>query len=176
VAGRSRDVVVAAAFAVLALIFVVAGRNLPFEARGIPGPGLFPLLVAATILAFSAALAVHALRPRRSERTPAPGGPIGAETMPGRDDETAAAAGAPGEEQRSVLRALLLWGVALLACVALPAIGFLPAMLLLTFSLLVGLERRFDVVSLVSAVTVPVACYVLFGFLLDVRLPTGLFG
>jgi hypothetical protein len=176
VAGRSTDVVVAAAFAVLALIFVVAGRNLPLVARGIPGPGLFPLLVAASILAFSAALAIQALLPRRSERRPVRSGPVGLETTPAPDDETAPAAGTPGEEQRSVLRALLLWGVVLLACVGLPIIGFVPATLLLTLLLLVGLERRFDRVTLVSAVAVPIACYVLFAVLLDVRLPAGHFG
>ena len=167
---------VAAAFAVLALIFVVAGRNLPFVARGIPGPGLFPLLLAAAILALSAALVIQALLPRRSERTPAPSIPGGVETTPNPDDETQAAAEDSGEEQPSVLRALLLWGVVLLACVGLPIIGFLPATLLLTLLLLVGLERRIDRVTLVSAVAVPIACYVLFAVLLDVRLPAGPFG
>jgi len=75
-----------------------------------------------------------------------------------------------------VRRPMALWAVVLVVSIGLPVIGFLPAMLLLTLALLVGMERRFDVATLLSAVAVPVASYVLFALLLEVRLPTGPFG
>jgi putative tricarboxylic transport membrane protein len=178
VVGRGRDVVVAAAFAVLALIFVVEGASLPLVARGVPGPGLFPLLLAVAILAVAAVLAVQAVLGRGSTRTTTPDGDAEGDTEG--DDDGGSDAESDGRaesaEPPSVRRPLLLWGVVLLASIALPVIGFLPAMLLLSLILLLGLERRFDVTTVASAVAVPVACYVLFGVVLDVRLPVGLFG
>ena len=173
---RSRqDVVVAVAFAALAAIFLVEGRGLPFESRGIPGPGLFPFLLALAILCFSAGLLVSALR--RPRVAPRPVEPSAAELTPtSLADESGLASSDEPEEPRSLLRPLALWTLVLAVALALPFLGFLPAMLVLTLGLTLGLERRSDVKSLASAVAVPVFFYFLFATLLDVRLPTGLFG
>lgn len=173
-----QDVAVAAAFAVLALVFLVEGRDLAFESRGIPGPGLFPFLLSVTILVFSTALALLALGSRRRRReAPTAVEPSAAELTPtALADNSGLAAGDEHEEPRSLHRALALWLLVLVVCLSLPIIGFLPAMLLLTAVLTLGMERRHDVKSVVLAVVVPVAFYFLFGTLLDVRLPAGFFG
>ena len=177
----TRDVAVAAAFAVLALVFLVEGRDLPFESRGIPGPGLFPFLLAVGILCFSVALTLVALGLRRrqpkAQAAPVAVGPSAAELTPTAvADNTGIAAGDEAEEPRSQLRALALWLLVLVVCVVLPIIGFLPAMLLLSAVLTLFMERRRDVKSLLTAVAVPIAFYLLFAMLLDVRLPAGFFG
>ncbi len=186
----TKDLAVAAAFALLAVVFLVEGRGLPFAARGIPGPGLFPVLLAVTILCFAAALvALTLVQRRRDARTPktlerSAAKPSAAAAKPGAAeltpealaDDSGLAAEVEDDEPRSLLRPFALWLLILVISVGLPILGFLPAMLLLTGVLLLGMERRHDVASLVSAVAVPVAFYYLFGTLLDVRLPTGFFG
>ena len=171
-----RDVLVAAAFAVLALVFLVEGRALPFESRGIPGPGLFPFLLSVAILCFSAVLAVVAVVLHRRQDDRAPLVHAGdTELKPAAlEDDTGIAT--DDSEPRSRRRAIALWALVLAVSLSLPVVGFLPAMLLLTVVLMLGMERRYDVVSLVSAVAVPLAFYFLFATLLDVRLPSGIFG
>ncbi len=179
----TKDVAVASAFALLAVVFLVEGRGLPFAARGIPGPGLFPVLLSVAILCFAAALvALTLVQRRRDAQTPqAPetsaAGPTATGFTPeALADDSGLAAEVEDDEPRSLLRPFALWLLILVISVGLPILGFLPAMLLLTGVLLLVMERRHDVPSLVSAVAVPVAFYYLFGTLLDVRLPTGLFG
>ena len=177
-----RDVIVAIAFAALALVFLYEGRGLPFESRGIPGPGLFPFLLAVAILCFSAGLLAGALR--RPRRAPALVEPGAADLTPTAvADETGLAAvghdAADDDEEggeRSLARPLGLWLLVLVVSVALPVLGFVPAMIVLTLGLTLGLERRFDPKSLAIAVAVPVLFYLLFATLLEVRLPTGPFG
>ena len=174
-----RDVIVAVAFAALASVFLYEGRGLPFESRGIPGPGLFPFLLAVAILCFSASLLVSALRrPRRAPARVEPGAADLTPTAGG--DETGLADedhdGAEGGGERSLVRPLGLWLLVLAVSVALPVLGFVPAMIVLTLGLTLGLERRFDPKSLAIAVAIPVLFYLLFATLLEVRLPTGLFG
>jgi hypothetical protein len=170
-----RDIAVAVAFGLLAAVFLVEGRGLPFEARGIPGPGLYPFLVAMAILVFSAGLLVTALRrPRHDRQRVEPGAADLTPTAVA--DQTGLAAEDGREGSRSLLRPLALWLLVLVVCLCLPIVGFLPAMLVLTIVLMVGMERRRDLKSLVTAVAVPVIFYFLFATLLEVRLPTGLFG
>lgn len=170
-----RDVLVAGAFAALALVFLVEGRSLPFEARDIPGPGLFPFLLCLTILAFSAALLVTALRgSRREEQRVAPSD---FELTPtALADESGLVSEDEDDAPRSLLRPLALWALVLAVCVGLPYLGFLPAMIILTLVLTVFMENRRDPMSLLAAVAVPAFFYFLFAILLEVRLPAGLFG
>jgi hypothetical protein len=169
---RWRELTTAAAFALLAVVFIVAGRGLALEARGIPGPGLFPLLVAATTLVFSAALVVSAVvAPHRAPAVPVEAGDDGSGGAAAEIEDAEEPDGASRWR-----RPMFLW-VALLGCsLLMTAVGFLAAMVLLVGILLVGMERRRDRLSYLSVVAVPVAFYVLFALLLDVRLPTGPFG
>ncbi len=154
---RWRELTTAAVFALLAVVFLVGGSELAFEARGVPGPGLFPFLVATATLVFSAALAGSTLVARRAQ-------------APEEEVEREVEAGTGWR------RPAFLW-VTLMACsLLMPVIGFVAAMVLLVALLLLGMERRRDRVSVASVVAVPAAFYVLFAVLLDVRLPVGVFG
>jgi putative tricarboxylic transport membrane protein len=145
---RWRDLTTAAAFALLAVVFLVGGSGLAFETRGIPGPGLFPFLVATATLVFSAALAGAALvAQRRAESEPV-----------------------------AWRRPAFGWAALLGSSLLMPVVGFVAAMALLVGLLLLGMERRRDRGAIVSVVAAPVAFYVLFAVLLDVRLPAGVFG
>jgi putative tricarboxylic transport membrane protein len=150
---RSRDLTAAAVFALLAVVFLAGGSELAFEARGVPGPGLFPFLVATVTLVFSATLAGSTLLARRAN---------------GPDDEVAA--------ETRWRRPAFLWAALLGCSLLMPVVGFVVAMALLVALLLLVMERRRDRVSIVSVVAVPAAFYVLFAVLLDVRLPSGVFG
>jgi putative tricarboxylic transport membrane protein len=184
---RWRELTTAAAFALLAVVFIVEGRELALEARGIPGPGLFPVLVAATTLVFSAALAVSAVvSARRGTPLSAPPREAGETTAQDSDVPVAPPEERADTEDRedaedgagtaSWRRPAFLW-LAVLACsLLMTVVGFVPAMVLLAGLLLIGMERRRDRLSYVGVVAVPVALYVLFAVLLDVRLPAGLFG
>jgi hypothetical protein len=52
-------------------------------------------------------------------------------------------------------------------------IGYIPAMVLLVLVILYGIERRRDFRSLLAAVLIPVATYVLFAHLFAIPLPSG---
>jgi putative tricarboxylic transport membrane protein len=145
---RWRELTTAAAFAVLAVVFLAGGSGLAFEARGVPGPGLFPFLVATATLVFSAALAGATFVSQRRAAS----------------------------EQVEWRRPAFLWAALLGCSLLMPVIGFVAAMVLLVGLLLLGMERRRDRASIVSVVAVPVVFYVLFAVLLDVRLPAGPFG
>jgi uncharacterized membrane protein YhaH (DUF805 family) len=153
---RWREMATAATFALLAVVFLVGGSGLAFETRGVPGPGLFPFLVATATLVFSAALAGTTLATRRAA---APDGEV---------DEV---------DSGTRWRRPAFLGTALLGCsLLMSVIGFVAAMVLLVGLLLLGMERRRDRVSIASVVGVPVGFYLLFAVLLDVRLPAGVFG
>jgi Tripartite tricarboxylate transporter TctB family len=150
---RWRELTTAAAFALLAVVFLVGGSGLAFEARGVPGPGLFPFLVATATLVFSAALAGSVLVGRHAATT---------------DEDVEAATG--------WRRPAFGWAALLGSSLLMPLVGFVAAMVLLVGLLLLGMERRRDRASIASVVAVPVVFYVLFAVLLDVRLPAGPFG
>jgi putative tricarboxylic transport membrane protein len=145
---RWRDLTTAAAFALLAVVFLIGGSGLAFETRGVPGPGLFPFLVAVATLVFSAALGGATLvsQPRAAS------------------------------EPVAWRRPAFLWAALLGCSLLMPVVGFVAAMALLVALLLLGMERRRDRASIVSVLAVPVAFYLLFAVLLDVRLPAGVFG
>jgi len=193
------DLLAASGFAALALVFLVGGRSLSLTAQGVPGPGLFPVLIASVLLLLSVLLAVRALVLRRGAERSRSSAPSPTEVTPtaladgtgiaqhevgyAGPSEGAASGGtttvtepAADEGSRSRVRPLLLWGLVLGSCLVLPVLGFVPAMLTLTLTLVLAIERRHDVVALATAVVIPVAAYTLFAVLLDVRLPLGPFG
>jgi hypothetical protein len=52
-------------------------------------------------------------------------------------------------------------------------IGYVPAMVLLVLVVLYGIERRRDFRSLVAAVLIPAATYLLFAYVFAIPLPAG---
>jgi hypothetical protein len=188
--GRRRaDLITAVAFGVLAAVFLWSGRELRFTTdQGVPGAGFFPLLLALATLLMSVALGVQALRHDPRERSDETGrdGERAATDRTALADQTGldrvrsvdVADPALAEDDDAALsprRTLVVWGLVLASAVGLPALGFVPAMLLLSCGIMFGVERRFDPLSVLSAVLLPVLTYLLFGELLEVRLPAGPF-
>lgn len=126
-----------------------------FGAHNVPGPGFFPKILAVLLIALGLLLAGVAVR-EKSEQT-------------GLEADGAQ----PGSARRRMLRpvgVLIVFGV-IAPLVA--VIGYIPAMILLVLVVLYGIERRRDFRSLLAAVLIPVATYVLFAHLFAIPLPSG---
>src|SRR5688572_11559240 len=106
---RIQDLVSAAVFAVLGATFLVTGRNLPITARDIPGPGLFPLMLAALTVLLALLLAFTVLRAGPATQATVTETPADAATIdlgPPTEFEDA-------EESASHSRPLLVWAAVL---------------------------------------------------------------
>ncbi|OPX13295.1 tripartite tricarboxylate transporter TctB family protein [Mycobacterium sp. AT1] len=123
-----------------------------FGDHNVPGPGFFPKILAGLLIALGALLAALALRDRPDEPD--------VDTT----DET------PGRTILRPIGVLVVFGV-IAPLVA--VIGYIPAMVLLVLVVLYGIERRRDARSLLAAVLIPVATYVLFAHLFAIPLPSG---
>ena len=127
-----------------------------FGENDVPGAGFFPKILAGLLIVLGLLLAGMALREK-----------------PGDADGDAAADDEQGAARRRMLRPV---GVLVVFAVIAPlvaVIGYIPAMLLLVLVVLYGIERRRDLRSLVAAVLIPVATYVLFAHLFAIPLPSG---
>lgn len=150
---RTVNIVAGAIFIALSALVLVESLGLQFYAEGVPGPGFFPTLLAVT-LAFCGALliVVSVVRP--------------AQAFPEFQRPTRSQA------QRSLGGWVALMG----AAIAVNVLGFLAAMFLLVAVLLLVIERRRSLGTLVTIVLTPLLAYLLFAALLQVRLPAGMFG
>lgn len=128
-----------------------------FGEHRVPGPGFFPILTSAALVALGALLVVRTLLSPPVVR----------------NDQEAEA----GHGWRGVLRAMHVWlgyGVAILL---LPTLGFLAAMALLVAYLQLVIERTRGWRAIATIVLVPMCVYGLFDYVLGVYLPAGsLFG
>src|SRR5690242_2063372 len=133
-------------------------RNLVmFGEHDVPGSGFFPRILAGLLAVLGLVLAGMALR----EHTAPPADP----------DAIAREDG--GSTRHKMLRpvaVLIAFGV-IAPLVA--VIGYVPAMVLLVLVVLYGLERRRDLRSLVAAVLIPVATFLLFAHAFAIPLPAG---
>ena len=142
-----RDQWSAAGLAVLALGYLLAGRQYPLDTLATPGPGIFPLAVGLALLA----LAVWQLL--AGGRRPAP-------------------AAASEADDVGITRApLIMIAVLVLYAVSLPRLGFTLTsfVLVLVASWLMGLRGWWRPVVLALGVTV--VSRLIFGFWLGVPLP-----
>jgi putative tricarboxylic transport membrane protein len=128
-----------------------------FGDHDVPGPGFFPKILAGLLIVLGLLLAGIAMR-----------------ETPGQSDDGVEADGeGSGAGRRRMLRpvgVLIVFGV-IAPLVA--VIGYIPAMVLLVLVVLYGIERRRDFRSLLAAVLIPVATYVLFAHLFAIPLPSG---
>ncbi len=146
--------------AIGAFFFVAGASVLPlalaldlYQRSGIPGAGFFPLVLSVTILSLGAALVIS--------RLIGPAERFGKWSPP---------------SLPSARRALGVWITIAVGVVLMPLAGFVWAMLALTAILLLGIEGLRSWRALATVVMVPLSFYLLFGVLLDVRLPAGVFG
>jgi putative tricarboxylic transport membrane protein len=137
-----------------ALVNAVTGLNF-LGANGEPGPGFFPAFLAAGLVVLGLALGLNYLlaAPERLAKL---------EQLK--------------FSRSALLRAGSVW-VALAITVALMStLGFLGSAIVLVAVLVLGLERLRGLRAIAAMVALPIAIYVTFSVLLDVRLPEGVFG
>ena len=120
-----------------------------------PGPGFFPKILAGLLVVLGLLLRGIALREHE------PPSPTTETTPPGGAARTAAAR-----------RPRVLVAFAVIAPLV-AVIGYIPAMVLLVLVVLYGIERRRDFRSLVVAVLIPIATYLLFAHVFAIPLPSG---
>jgi putative tricarboxylic transport membrane protein len=128
-----------------------------FGQNNVPGPGFFPNILAGLLVALGLILAGLALRPVE----PAVGN--------GQDDETAV----EGPTRNGRLRAAAVLVAFGIIAPLVAVIGYVPAMMLLVLVVLYGIERRRDFRSLVAALLIPTATYLLFAHAFSIPLPPG---
>jgi putative tricarboxylic transport membrane protein len=150
-----RKVDIAAGVIVIACGVFVLTQSLPlnFYAEGVPGPGFFPTLLAIAMAVTGGLLLFTRLR--------RPEAALGDFALPSRTQGG---------------RSLGMWIAILVAVLAVDVVGFLVAMVLLVAALMLGIERRHGPAAIATIVLTPVLAYLLFAVLLQVPLPTGLFG
>jgi putative tricarboxylic transport membrane protein len=150
---RTVNIVAGVMFIGLSALVLVESLGLQFYTEGVPGPGFFPTLLAILLASSGAVLVVvSVVRPAEV---------LGEFERPSADQAR---------------RSWGAWAALLLAVLAVGLVGFLIAMFLLVAILLLVIERRRSIGSFITIVLTPVFAYLLFGTLLQVRLPAGLFG
>jgi putative tricarboxylic transport membrane protein len=145
------------------LVTAVVGAAATWDARdlsmfgdhNVPGPGFFPKILAGLLIVLGLLLAAIAVRERPADPDP---------------DSDGDAGSTPARRMLRPLAVLVVFGV-IAPLVAI--IGYIPAMVLLVLVVLYGIERRRDFRSLLAAVLIPVATYVLFAHLFAIPLPPG---
>jgi Tripartite tricarboxylate transporter TctB family len=123
-----------------------------FGEHNVPGAGFFPKILAGSLVFLGLLLAGIALREKAAE----PAADVAEST--------------PARKMLRPVGVLVVFGV-IAPLVA--VIGYIPAMVLLVLVVLYGIERRRDFRSLLAAVLIPVATYVLFAHLFAIPLPSG---
>ncbi|CAN5740153.1 hypothetical protein BH09ACT8_BH09ACT8_61310 [soil metagenome] len=125
-----------------------------FGESNVPGPGFFPKILAGLLVFLGLLLVAISVR-----------------AQPTVDEDEEA-----GEVSNSGrLKALAVLVVFAILAPTVEYIGFMPAMVLLVLVVLYGIERRRDFRSLVIAIFIPVACFMLFVHAFSIPLPSGPF-
>ena len=136
-----------------ALAFWDASGLTMFGDSHVPGPDFFPKILSGLLTALGLTLAVMSLRERDEPAT----------------DEPAEEAPTRGGRVRAFAVLVAFGVIAPLVAV----VGYVPAMVLLVLVVLYGIERRRDFRSLVAALLIPVATYLLFAHAFSIPLPNG---
>jgi putative tricarboxylic transport membrane protein len=150
---REVDIGAGALFAVFGLYVLVLSLRLDFYDDGVPGPGFFPAVLAIALVLCGILLILLRWRGSREDA--------------GRFD-------LPSRSQAK--RSLGLWVLVLAAALLIEVVGFVVSMFLLVAAILFGIEGRRDIPTIITVIATPLLAYLLFGWLLQVRLPTGVFG
>ncbi len=150
---RKVDIVSGAVFAIFGVVTLIQSLQLSFSTEGVPGPGFFPGLLAGALIVTGSLLVIT--------RVVKPESAVGGFAWP-----------TGGQARRS----LGLWLTALGAVFLIGIVGFLLAMVALVAVLLFVIEGKRNLSAVATVVITPLLAYWLFGVLLQVRLPMGLFG
>jgi putative tricarboxylic transport membrane protein len=126
-----------------------------FGENNVPGAGFFPKILAGLLVVLGLILAGMAARE--------PAALPAAETLEG--DE--------GPTRSGRLRAAAVLVAFAIVAPLVAVIGYIPATVLLVLVILYGIERRRDFRSLVAALLIPTATYLLFAHAFSIPLPAG---
>lgn len=144
----------AALIGVVTLIQAVTGLAF-LGANGEPGPAFFPAILSGGLIVLGLTLALgYLLRPESK--------------LANREQLNYSAP--------TLLRAGSVWLTLALAVALMTTLGFLLSSILMVAVLVLVIERLRGFRTVSALLALPVGIYVLFAVLLDVRLPTGIFG
>lgn len=172
---REVDVLSGSLLVVLGIFVTIQGLGLGFYRGDVPGPGFFPTVLAVLLAVAGLTLVLTRLRAGKAAEEEAAEAQTGegdtgdGDTAEGDTSET------PGA-RRPYARPLALWGVVFVASLLVGVIGFPIAMLGLTAVVLFVIERRRGIGAIATTLAIPLLTWLLFAGLLQVQLPTGLFG
>lgn len=164
-----RDAASAGALALVALFALVQSAGLDVGSVGRPGPGFFPLVLAAALLTVSIALLASAWRAMPHQRFE--DGTTAGDTTRGETEVAGPGAGHGASSRRGVLVATLL--ALAVYVVVFERLGFLLATGGLLAFLFGPIARYRWPVALGAALVVTLAAHVVFDVWLQVRLPRG---
>jgi putative tricarboxylic transport membrane protein len=151
---RRVDIGIGVFLILFGLFAVTQSLGLPlFQRGGVPGAGMFPLVLSITLVVIGVLLVVTRLRARGDADMPF--------QAPSRTEGGRAGA------------AMVGLGVSILL---LPIAGYFVSSVALVAFLLFGIERLRTWQAVVTTVALPAAFFLIFVVLLRVRLPSGFFG
>jgi putative tricarboxylic transport membrane protein len=146
---RNGEVISGAVLAALGVYIFLQSRAWDYYSADGPGPGFFPTWYGVAMVALSLALIVNTLR------------------NPGKDRTV---------DWVATSRALGTWAAFAVAVALMGTLGFVGSFALLTFSIVTFVFRRSLLTAGITAVVAALAFHVVFPVILEVQLPTGLFG
>lgn len=177
------NLVIGAASVLLGAVVIPYGASMPYIREGIPGPGLFPMMIGGFLVLFGALVIITSLRAaRRRQAASAPAAEAGPVAVAATDGEDPAAAtetravmdtdiGSDGP-RRWINGAILMGGIVFFVLAAEP-LGFPLTMAILVFAIVFSLRARWWV-ALLTAVLSSVGLWAMFELGLMVQLPDGI--
>jgi putative tricarboxylic transport membrane protein len=142
---RRGGIAVACALAAVGLVFAWQAAQLDLGGIGLPGPGFFPLLMGASLIALATMIAIHLLRDRADD-------------------------GAVEFGHRDVL---IVFGASIAVPLLIEPLGAYATLGLFGAVLLMLIARVSVVISVIAAAIAMVACWFFFQVLLGLQLPDG---
>ncbi|GAA1483968.1 MULTISPECIES: tripartite tricarboxylate transporter TctB family protein [Brachybacterium] len=176
------NLVIGAAAVLLGGAVIPYGASMPYIREGIPGPGLFPMMIGGLLVLFGALVIITSLHAaRRRQAASAPSAEAGSVAVAAADEAGSAApeAGAVldtdiGSDgpRRWINGAVLMGGIVFFVLAAEP-LGFPLTMAILVFAIVFSLRARWWV-ALLTAVLSSVGLWAMFELGLMVQLPDGI--
>jgi putative tricarboxylic transport membrane protein len=149
---RNGEVISGAVLAALGVYIFLQSRAWDYYTEDGPGPGFFPTWYGVAMVALSLALIVNnVMRP-------------------------ASAKSAGNVDWQAAGRALGTWAAFAVSVALMGLLGFVVSFALLTFLIVAFVFKRSWVTAAVTGVVAALAFHVIFPLVLEVQLPTGLFG
>ncbi|MGD8202076.1 tripartite tricarboxylate transporter TctB family protein [Ornithinimicrobium sp. W1679] len=168
------DLVTGVASLVVGAVVIPYGAGMPDIREGIPGPGLFPMMIGGFLVLLGVALVLTTLLGRRTASVPeaaSPGQPVAVGPPTTGPDVVSTDAGAEGP--RRWVNGVVVLGAVLFYVAMAETLGFLLTMTVVVSAILLVLRTRWWV-SVLTGVITSLALWGMFEQALLVQLPDGL--